>query len=89
MDKDASKLVTTTVRDYDLQETSKLMRAVYFGVAMMAFMHLYMGYVSLSPPLPSLSLSPFPSSLPSRWLFLTARAGTATPSPYSSKRSWA
>ena len=51
MDKDASKLVTTTVRDYDLQETSKLMRAVYFGVAMMAFMHLYMKYVlsHLSP----------------------------------------
>ena len=48
MDKDASKLVTTTVRDYDLQETSKLMRAVYFGVAMMAFMHLYMGCVSPS-----------------------------------------
>ncbi|KAH9937906.1 inorganic phosphate transporter [Epithele typhae] len=44
MDKDASKLVTTTVRDYDLQETSKLMRAVYFGLAMMGFMHFYMGY---------------------------------------------
>ncbi|EJF56012.1 inorganic phosphate transporter [Dichomitus squalens] len=44
MDPGANKLVTTTVRDYDLQETSKLMRAVYFGVAMMAFMHLYMKY---------------------------------------------
>ena len=42
MDKDGGKLVTTTIRDYDLQETSKLMRAVYFGVAMMAFMHLYL-----------------------------------------------
>ncbi|KAI0706581.1 inorganic phosphate transporter [Earliella scabrosa] len=44
MDKDGSKLVTTTVRDYDLQETNKLVRAVYFGCAMMAFMHLYMKY---------------------------------------------
>ena len=44
-DKDNSKLITTTVRDYDLTETSKLMRAVYFGCAMMAFMHLYLKYV--------------------------------------------
>ncbi|KAI0688691.1 inorganic phosphate transporter [Cerioporus squamosus] len=44
MDKDNGKLVTTTIRDYDLAETSKLMRAVYFGCAMMAFMHLYLKY---------------------------------------------
>ncbi|KAI0761574.1 inorganic phosphate transporter [Trametes elegans] len=44
MNKDESKLVTTTVRDYDLGEVSKLMRAVYMGLAMMAFMHLYLGY---------------------------------------------
>lgn len=45
------KLVTTTVRDYDLSETSKLIRSVYMGLAMMAFMHLYMKYVlsHLSP----------------------------------------
>lgn len=45
--KDESKLVTTTVRDYDLGEVSKLVRAVYMGLAMMAFMHLYLKYVSL------------------------------------------
>ncbi|KAI0788368.1 inorganic phosphate transporter [Fomes fomentarius] len=44
MGQDGGKLVTTTVRDYDLQETSKLVRAVYFGCAMMAFMHIYMKY---------------------------------------------
>ena len=49
--KEESKLVTTTVRDYDLAETSKLVRAVYMGCAMMAFMHLYMKYV-FSPSLP-------------------------------------
>ncbi|KAH9846278.1 inorganic phosphate transporter [Lenzites betulinus] len=38
------KLVATTVREYDLGEISKLVRAVYMGVAMMAFMHLYLGY---------------------------------------------
>jgi len=37
-------LVTTTVRDYDLAETSKAMRGVYTGVAMMVFLHGYMGY---------------------------------------------
>ncbi|KAK1225552.1 phosphate transporter (Pho88) [Marasmius sp. AFHP31] len=38
------KLVTTTVRDYDLAEVSKLLRSVYMGVAMMAFLHGYMKY---------------------------------------------
>ncbi|KZT65886.1 inorganic phosphate transporter [Daedalea quercina L-15889] len=38
------KLVTTTVRDYDLAETSKLIRSVFMGLAMMTFMHLYMKY---------------------------------------------
>ncbi|KAI0723705.1 inorganic phosphate transporter [Fomitopsis betulina] len=38
------KLVTTTVREYDLTETSKLIRSVYMGVAMMAFMHIYMKF---------------------------------------------
>ena len=37
-------LVTTTVRDYDLQETSKLIRGVYMGVLMMGFLHGYMKY---------------------------------------------
>lgn len=41
------KLVTTTVREYDLTETSKLIRSVYMGVAMMAFMHIYMKCVFL------------------------------------------
>ncbi|KAG0705791.1 inorganic phosphate transporter [Suillus ampliporus] len=44
MSPDSGGLVTTTVRDYDLSETSKLLRAAYFGVAMMAFFHLYMKY---------------------------------------------
>ncbi|PPQ72480.1 hypothetical protein CVT26_003602 [Gymnopilus dilepis] len=35
------KLVTTTVRDYDLAETSKLLRSAYMGIAMMAVMHIY------------------------------------------------
>ncbi|PPR08229.1 hypothetical protein CVT24_001305 [Panaeolus cyanescens] len=35
------KLVTTTVRDYDLSETSKALRSVYMGILMMGVMHLY------------------------------------------------
>ncbi|KAL7423683.1 phosphate transporter (Pho88) [Cryptotrichosporon argae] len=42
------ELVTTTVRDYDLAETSKAMRGLFTGIAFMAFLHLYMGYI---PPL--------------------------------------
>jgi len=37
-------LVTTTYRDYDLQQTSVLLRGAYMGIAMMAFMHLYLKY---------------------------------------------
>ncbi|RSH85848.1 uncharacterized protein EHS24_004028 [Apiotrichum porosum] len=42
------ELVTTTVRDYDLAETGKAMKALFTGMAFMAFLHLYMGYI---PPL--------------------------------------
>jgi len=42
------KLVTTTVRDYDLAEVSKLLRALYMGIAMMAFLH---GYMKFTQPL--------------------------------------
>ncbi|KAF6757011.1 inorganic phosphate transporter [Ephemerocybe angulata] len=34
-------LVTTTVRDYDLGQTSSGLKGVYTGVAMMAVMHIY------------------------------------------------
>ncbi|TFK17708.1 hypothetical protein FA15DRAFT_710527 [Coprinopsis marcescibilis] len=38
---DDPKLVMATVRDYDLQEKSKLLRTLYMGLAMMAIMHFY------------------------------------------------
>ncbi|KIY45536.1 inorganic phosphate transport PHO88 [Fistulina hepatica ATCC 64428] len=44
MSGEQGKLVTTTVRDYDLAEVSKLLRGVYMGIAFIAFMHLYLGY---------------------------------------------
>ncbi|PSS05481.1 hypothetical protein PHLCEN_2v3763 [Hermanssonia centrifuga] len=42
--KEPGKLVTTTNRDYDLTEVSKLVRGAYIGLAMMAFLHGYMKY---------------------------------------------
>ncbi|KAI0071259.1 inorganic phosphate transporter [Panus rudis PR-1116 ss-1] len=44
MSGEEGKLVTTTVRDYDLAETSKLIRAAYMGILMMAFLHGYLKY---------------------------------------------
>ncbi|KAF8325939.1 inorganic phosphate transporter [Amanita rubescens] len=44
MSGEPGQLVTTTVRDYDLAETSKLLRGVFLGIAMMAVMHGYFGY---------------------------------------------
>jgi len=48
MSTEPGSLVATTFRDYDLAETSKLVRGVYMGVAMMAFLH---GYMRFNPPL--------------------------------------
>ncbi|CAL1715909.1 unnamed protein product [Somion occarium] len=44
MSGEEGKLVTTTVRDYDLSETSKLVRGAYMGILMMAFLHGYLKY---------------------------------------------
>jgi len=44
MTQEPGKLVTTTVRDYDLSETSKLLRSAYLGILMMCGLHGYMGY---------------------------------------------
>ncbi|KAF8956181.1 PHO88-related membrane protein [Flammula alnicola] len=41
MSQEPGQLITTTVRDYDLSETSKLLRSVYMGIAMMGVMHIY------------------------------------------------
>ncbi|EPX71429.1 pho88 family protein [Schizosaccharomyces octosporus yFS286] len=38
------KRVTTTVKDYDNEQLQKAKKSSMIGVAMMAFMHLYMGY---------------------------------------------
>ncbi|KAJ7132167.1 inorganic phosphate transporter [Mycena epipterygia] len=48
MTQEPGQLVTTTVRDYDLSETSKLLRSVYMGIAMMGFLH---GYMKFTQPL--------------------------------------
>ncbi|KAF7966734.1 hypothetical protein HWV62_37257 [Athelia sp. TMB] len=44
MTQEPGKLVTTTVRDYDLGQTSQLLRSAYLGLLMMCGLHLYMGY---------------------------------------------
>jgi len=41
---EGGNLVTTTYRDYDLLETSKLLRSVYMGVLMIGFLHIYMKF---------------------------------------------
>ncbi|VDB92052.1 unnamed protein product [Peniophora sp. CBMAI 1063] len=44
MNPNSGGLITTTVRDYDLGETSKAIRGAYTSLAMMGFLHLYMQY---------------------------------------------
>jgi len=44
MSDEPPKVITTTVKDYDLKETSKLLNAAYMGIAMMCVLHLYLKY---------------------------------------------
>ncbi|KIM74909.1 hypothetical protein PILCRDRAFT_827832 [Piloderma croceum F 1598] len=44
MSQEPGKLVTTTYKDYDLAETSKLLRSAYLGILMMCGLHGYLGY---------------------------------------------
>ncbi|THV08109.1 hypothetical protein K435DRAFT_787658 [Dendrothele bispora CBS 962.96] len=43
------KLMTTTVRDYDLSDVSKLPCRDYIGITMIAFLHGYMTFTQPSP----------------------------------------
>ncbi|CAO1624060.1 unnamed protein product [Sympodiomycopsis kandeliae] len=63
MSQEPGELVTTTHRDYDLQEVSKAMRGVYMGMAMVAGMHLYFGSVQ---PLVIQAILPIKNALESK-----------------------
>ncbi|RDA94667.1 hypothetical protein CP533_2474 [Ophiocordyceps camponoti-saundersi (nom. inval.)] len=56
------KLITTTIHAYDLQQLRTAFRGQLMGVAMMAFMHLYMKYTN---PLLIQSIIPVKSALES------------------------
>lgn len=70
MSQEPGELITTTHRDYDLQEVSKAMRGVYMGMAMVAGMHLYFGSVQ---PLVIQAILPIKNALESKqaqlWIF--------------------
>lgn len=55
-----SKLVTTTVKEYDTQQVNTAIKGVFSGIAMMAFMHLYMQYTN---PLLIQSILPVKSAI--------------------------
>lgn len=54
------KLVTTTVKEYDLSQVNSAIKGMFSGIAMMAFMHLYMKYTN---PLVIQSILPVKSAL--------------------------
>lgn len=54
------KLVTTTVKEYDLTQINSSIKSVFTGLAMTGFMHLYMKYTN---PLLMQSLSPLKGAL--------------------------
>lgn len=59
------KFVTTTVKAYDLEQVSAALKGVYQGVAMMAFMHLYMKYTN---PLVLQSIMPLKSAFENKMI---------------------
>lgn len=56
------KLITTTVKDYDLEQVQTSIRGMFSGIAMVAFMHIYMKYTN---PLLIQSILPVKSALES------------------------
>lgn len=54
------KLVTTTVKEYDLQQVQVAIKGMATGIAMIGFMHLYMKYTN---PLLMQSIMPVKSAL--------------------------
>ncbi|UZJ57259.1 hypothetical protein CBS101457_006579 [Exobasidium rhododendri] len=63
LSQEPGELVTTTHRDYDLNEISKATRGVLMGTLMVGFMHLYMGYTN---PLVIQSILPVKNSFESK-----------------------
>ncbi|WBW71598.1 SRP-independent ER targeting protein Snd3b [Schizosaccharomyces osmophilus] len=73
----AGKHVSTTVKDYDTEQLQKAKKSSMIGVAMMAFMHLYMGYAQplvLQSILPLISL--FTNQLTSIYILGKAAEGS-------------
>jgi hypothetical protein len=56
------KLVTTTIKDYDLKQIDSAIKGVFTGLAMTGFMHLYMKFAN---PLVMQSISPVKGALES------------------------
>ncbi|KAK9452935.1 inorganic phosphate transporter Pho88 [Dipodascopsis uninucleata] len=54
------KLVTTTVKEYDLQQISSAVKSSFFGIAILVFMHLKLGYTN---PLVMQSVLPVKSAI--------------------------
>lgn len=54
------KLVTTTVKEYDIKQLNSAIRGVFTGIAMMGFMHIYMKYTN---PLLLQSIMPIKSAI--------------------------
>lgn len=54
------KLVTTTVKEYDLSQVNSAIKGMASGIAMLAFMHLYMKYTN---PLLIQSILPLKSAI--------------------------
>lgn len=57
-----SKLVTTTIKDYDLKQIDSAIKGIFTGLAMTGFMHLYMKFAN---PLVMQSISPIKGALES------------------------
>ncbi|KAK9374208.1 inorganic phosphate transporter Pho88 [Lipomyces chichibuensis] len=57
---DKKKLVTTTVKEYDLQQVSSAIRSSFMGIAILLFMHFKLGYTN---PLVMQSVLPVKSAL--------------------------
>lgn len=78
---EAPKSVTTTVKAYDLEQVSAAIKSAGQGIAMMAFMHLYMKYTN---PLVLQTIMPLKSAFENKLvqIHLLSRSGPEFVRPF-------
>lgn len=76
------KLVTTTIKEYDNEQVQTAIKSALQGIAMMAFMHLYMKYTN---PLMIQSIMPLKSAIENKIVQIHVFGKAEEPRPFQTQ----